>query len=120
MMMHEHLLHCLNLFLFVFWAPLTICVAAARFCDFYQLVPILTQLIFLISPILYQEKNLGKISLVANLNPIYKVLSLFRDSMIEGRFFFKESMILLILNIFMIIFSLILLEKERNNLVYYF
>ena len=110
----------LNILLFIFWAPLTICIMAARYCDFYQLIPILTQLVFLISPILYKEKNLGKISIIANLNPIYKVLAFFRDSMIEGRFFFTESLLLLFLNCFMILISLLILEKEKRNLVYYF
>ena len=83
----------MNLIIFIFWAPLIICLLAARYTDIYQLVPILTQLIFLMSPILYPEKNLGKLSFIANFNPIYKILALFRDSIIEVKLFFKESLL---------------------------
>tara|TARA_B100000242_G_C42702652_1_gene328654 strand:- start:42 stop:329 length:288 start_codon:yes stop_codon:yes gene_type:complete len=93
---------------------------AARYTDFYQLVPVATQLIFLISPILYQEKNLGRFSFLSNLNPIYKVLALFRDSIIEGKFFFKGSMIILLINLIMCLISLLILNKYKKRLVFYF
>lgn len=113
-------MHFINLIIFIFWAPLIICLLAARYTDIYQLVPILTQLIFLMSPILYPERNLGKLSFLANFNPIYKILALFRDSIIEGKFFFKESFSLLFLNIFMFFISLIILNKYKKRLVFYF
>ena len=46
----------------------------ARFKDFSQLVPIIMQLTFLVSPILYQKEGLGKASLIADLNPFYRIL----------------------------------------------
>ena len=113
-------IHLINIILFIFWAPLIVCLMAARYCDFYQLVPILTQLNFLISPILYKEKNLGKLSNIVNFNPIYKVLALFRDSIIQGQFFFKYSLTLLLVNLIMIILSLLLLDKYKKRLVFYF
>tara|TARA_B100000242_G_scaffold294372_1_gene276869 strand:- start:7670 stop:8458 length:789 start_codon:yes stop_codon:yes gene_type:complete len=113
-------MHFINLIIFIFWAPLIICLLAARYTDIYQLVPIVTQLIFLMSPILYPERNLGKLSFLANFNPIYKILALFRDSIIEGKFFFKESFSLLFLNIFMFFISLIILNKYKKRLVFYF
>ena len=96
-------IHFLNLIIFIFWLPLIICLVAARYTDIYQLVPICTQLIFLMSPILYPERNLGKISFLANLNPAYKILALFRDSIIEGKFFLKESVYLLFINLSILI-----------------
>ena len=113
-------IHFVNLIIFIFWAPLIICLLAARYTDIYQMVPILTQLIFLMSPILYPEKNLGKLSFIANFNPIYKILALFRDSIIEGKLFFKESLLLLILNSGMFFISLLLLNKYKKRLVFYF
>ena len=113
-------IHFVNLIIFIFWAPLIICLLAARYTDIYQLVPILTQLIFLMSPILYPEKNLGKLSFIASFNPIYKILALFRDSIIEGKFFFKDSLLLLILNLLIFLISLLLLNKYKKRLVFYF
>jgi lipopolysaccharide transport system permease protein len=113
-------IHFLNLIIFIFWAPLIICLLAARYTDIYQLVPIITQLIFLMSPILYQERNLGKLSFLADYNPIYKILALFRDSIMEGKFFFKESFTLLFLNSVMFFISLLLLNKYKKRLIFYF
>ena len=112
-------LYIVNLFLFILWFPLVICLAAVRYQDLYQLIPIITQLIFLLSPIFYTEKNLGDLTIIAKLNPIYKVLSLLRDSIIEGKFLIKESLILLLVNIFMIFISFIILRKNKKELIFY-
>ncbi len=48
----------LNVFLFIYWFPVLICLLGARYRDLYQLVPVVLQLAFLLSPILYQKKNL--------------------------------------------------------------
>ena len=47
-----------------------VCLLGARYRDFYQLVPIFLQLVFLLSPILYQKSNLGAMAWTANLNPL--------------------------------------------------
>ena len=49
-------------FVFVsFWVPTIVCLLGARYRDFYQLVPIVLQLVFLLSPILYKD-NLGEMA----------------------------------------------------------
>ena len=58
----------LNLFLFLFSAPMIVCLLGARYRDFYQLVPIALQLVFLLSPILYRKNNLGAMAWTANSN----------------------------------------------------
>lgn len=50
------LLPLVNLLLFVYWLPLLICLLGANYRDFYQLIPIGMQLVFLVSPILYQKR----------------------------------------------------------------
>ena len=112
-------IHLLNFFLFILWLPLIICLTAVKYQDIYQLIPIFTQLIFLLSPILYSEKNLGSLGLIARLNPIYRVLAVLRNSIIEGKFFFKISLILLIINILMILVSFYILSKKRKQLIFY-
>jgi len=52
----------LNLLLFLYWVPVLVCLLGARYRDVYQLVPIALQLVFLLSPILYEKKNLGALS----------------------------------------------------------
>ena len=39
-----------------------VCLLGARYRDFYQLVPIVLQLVFLLSPILYRKDNLGSMA----------------------------------------------------------
>ena len=112
-------IHILNLSLFILWLPLIICLLASKYQDLYQLIPIITQLIFLISPIFYTERNLGDLQNVANFNPIYKVLALLRDSMINGSLYFKASFILLIINLIMVVVSFMVLHKSKKNLVFY-
>ncbi len=112
-------LHLLNLFLFILWLPLLICLAAIKYQDLYQLLPLFTQLTFLLSPIFYTEKNLGNLTFIAKYNPIYQVLSLLRESIINGNFIFKESIILLLINLFMVIFSFRILEKTKKELIFY-
>ncbi len=109
----------INLFLFILWLPLIICLTAVRYQDLYQLIPIITQLIFLLSPIFYTEKNLGDLTIVAELNPIYKVLALIRDSCLMGEFFFSQAFILFIINLLMIFVSLIILSKSKKDLIFY-
>lgn len=112
-------IHILNLFLFILWLPLFICLAAVRYQDLYQLLPIFTQLIFLLSPIFYQERNLGELKIISDINPIYQVLALLRNSLINGEFLFGPAIILLILNIIMIFVALLILSKLKKTLIFY-
>ena len=112
-------IHLINVAIFIFWAPLIICILASRYCDIYQLIPIATQLIFLLSPILYAEKSLGPLSAVADYNPIYKVLALFRDSIIQGTYYWREGFLLLFINFIMTILAINLLESRKNEIIFY-
>ena len=69
----------LNLFLFLFWAPTIVCLGA-RYRDFYQLVPIVPASFFAFAN-LHRKDNLGAMAWTANLNPLYRVLSLFATLM---------------------------------------
>ena len=106
----------LNLFIFFHWVPLILCLIGARFTDFSQFVPLFTQLIFLVSPILYQKKMMGPLSWLADWNPIYQVLSPLRLSIIEGQIFWGQSLLLLAVNVAGCLVSVMLLERNRKIL----
>ena len=106
----------LNLFLFLFWAPTIICLLGARYRDFYQLVPIVLQLVFLLSPILYRKDNLGVMAWTANLNPFYRVLGLLRHSLIVGEVQWFASLMVLGLNLLGMWVALYWLNRERPHL----
>tara|TARA_Y100000991_G_scaffold197976_1_gene168773 strand:- start:9 stop:794 length:786 start_codon:yes stop_codon:yes gene_type:complete len=109
----------LNLLLFIFWLPLFICLIGIKYCDLFQFIPIFTQILFLVSPILYPEKNLDKYQILAQFNPIYQVLKILRESIIDGKFFFYESVLVLLINLVMIILALKLLRQKEKSLIFY-
>ena len=106
----------LNFSLFMFWLPLIICLIGARFKDFYQLVPIILQLVFLLSPILYEKSNLGSMQWIATFNPLYSAFSPLRDSIIHGHHAMQANIIQALINIVGLWLSLLLLKKERKQL----
>jgi len=106
----------LNLILFIYWFPLLVCLISVRFTDFAQLVPIILQLVFLTSPILYQKESLGDLSWITNFNIIYRVLDPLRVSIINGRIDYFESVLILIINLLGLILSIFLLNKESKRL----
>ncbi|MCP9799199.1 ABC transporter permease [Synechococcus sp. RedBA-s] len=106
----------LNLFAFMFWVPLIICLLGARYRDFYQLVPIVLQLVFLLSPILYEKERLGPLMWTATFNPLYQILSSLRDCLIAGQLQWTPVLSGLLINIVGLLISLWLLEKERRHL----
>ncbi len=112
-------LHLLNIFIFIFWAPLFIGMLAIRFCDLFQLVPIVLQLNFLLSPILYEEKNLGDYSFLMNFNPLYKILAAFRDSIINANFDFDIFFKIFFVNILMVMVSLYFFSKKKKRIIFY-
>ncbi len=112
-------LHLLNIAIFMFWAPLIICILGIRFCDLFQLVPLFLQLNFLLSPILYEEKSIGKISFYMNFNPLYKILGTFRDSIINGEFLISKFIIIFLFNIIMFLISLSLFNSKKKKIIFY-
>ena len=106
----------LNLFLFLFWAPTIVCLLGARYRDFYQLVPIVLQLVFLLSPILYRKDNLGAMAWTSNLNPFYRVLSPVRHSLMAGEVQWSAGLLLLGLNLLGLWLALHWLNRERPHL----
>ena len=109
----------LNLCLFLYWFPLLVCLLGARYRDLYQLVPIVLQLVFLLSPILYEKKNLGAMAWTANLNPLYRILSPIRHTLMAGELQLGVGLCLLIVNIFGLWISIYLLNRDRQNIPFW-
>jgi lipopolysaccharide transport system permease protein len=106
----------LNLLLFLWWLPVIVCLLGARYRDLYQLVPIILQLIFLLSPILYEKKSLGALSWTADLNPLYHVLSSLRHSLIYGTILGWQDCLLLVVNLLGIYGATRLINRDRRHL----
>ena len=82
-----------NLFVFIYWFPVIICLISVRFTDIAQLVPIVLQLVFLTSPILYRKESLGSLGWITNLNFIYQILDPIRISIINGYINYAHSIL---------------------------
>lgn len=109
----------INFLISMFWIPLIISLIIARFQDIKQIIPVIIHFLFLTSPILYYEKQLGPLKYIVRFNPVYNYIRLVRDSIIENSFLLNENIILLIINIFGILLSIKLLNKSRKNLPFY-
>ncbi len=106
----------LNFVLFLYWFPVLVCLLGARYRDLYQLVPIVLQLVFLLSPILYKKDNLGSMMWTADFNPFYRVLSPIRDSLMAGELQWWPCLAILLVNALAICFALRLINQERPYL----
>ena len=106
----------LNLIIFIYWFPLLVCLASVRFNDIAQLVPIILQLVFLTSPILYRKESLGDLNWITNFNFIYKVIEPIRMSLIDGYIIFTDVFLLLIINVVGLILTIYYLHSERKRL----
>lgn len=107
------LLPLLNFVLALYWLPVLVCMLGARYRDLYQLVPIVLQLMFLLSPILYTAKSLGRFAWMADLNLPYLLLARVRDALISGSPHLLQNTAILGLNLVGILIALNRLNKQR-------
>ena len=105
-----------NLLVFIYWFPLLLCMAGAVFEDIYQLIPVILQLVFLLSPILYDKAALGTFKWTAQINPIYQFVSCIRNGLISGTNSGIQLGILAIVNLVGLCYSLWVLNKTRSRL----
>ena len=106
----------INLFVFIYWFPVIICLISVRFTDIAQLVPIALQLVFLTSPILYRKESLGSLGWITNLNFIYQILDPVRESIINGFTNYQHSILLLGFNFVGLLLTIKLLNFESKRL----
>ena len=110
------LLPLINLLIFIYWFPLLLCLLGARYEDFFQLVPIVLQLMFRLTPILYRKETLGSLSWTADINPLYRVLSSLRHAMMQGDVKFEQVLPMLIINLLGVYTSAWLLQRQSHKL----
>ena len=56
-----------------------------KFKDAGQLFPVIFQLMFFTSPIMFFKSAMGRAYIIAQYNPIYRILSSVRGSLIDGQ-----------------------------------
>jgi lipopolysaccharide transport system permease protein len=113
------ILHFINLGLFIFWLQLLISILGSKFTDLFQLLPVITNLVFLLSPILYKKENLGSFNFIADFNPIYQILRLLRTSLINGIPNIELGLLVFFSNLIFIFLSLYIYLKMEKKLIFY-
>ena len=106
----------INFLVFMYWVPLMVSILGLKYKDFYQLIPVVLQLMFLLSPILYKKDTLGKLSITADLNPFFQAISFLRESLITGNLSYTKLFLMTVVNIFGLIFSMYLLKRVKKQL----
>ena len=106
----------LNLFIFIYWFPVIVCLICVRFTDIAQLVPIVLQLVFLTSPILYRKESLGSLDWITNLNFIYQILDPLRISIISGYINYQHSILIFCINLIGLFCTIKLIDVESKRL----
>ena len=106
----------INFVLAMFWIPSLICFMGLWIKDLYQLIPSVLQLLFLLTPILYDKSVLGKASIVADLNLIFRYMSPLRESLISNNINIVDTLNLFILNIVGILLVLNCIRLNKKNI----
>lgn len=106
----------MNLLIFMYWFPVIIALIGLRYKDLYQLIPIILQLVFLISPFLYEKETLGSYSWIADLNPLYQVINSFRETLLTGDLSLKKFIPITLINIIGTLIAIKILNRSKKVL----
>ena len=84
--------------------------------DFAEIVPLVTTIIFLGSPILYPASRLDDFAWIAKVNIPYRVLDLVRTAILTGEVNYLECFFTLIAGLVLLLFTFSYLERNRTKI----
>jgi len=84
--------------------------------DFAEIVPLVTTIIFLGSPILYPASRLDDFAWIAKVNIPYRVLDLVRTAILTGEVNYLECFFILIAGLVLLLFTFSYLERNRTKI----
>ena len=84
--------------------------------DFAEIVPLLTTIIFLGSPILYPASRLDNLAWIANVNIPYRILDIVRNSILTGEVNYLKCFFVLISELIILLLTFSYLEKKRTKI----
>jgi ABC-type polysaccharide/polyol phosphate export permease len=98
------------------WLTLLIAPIAVSIADLQQLMPVLLQIGFLSSPILFYRQSLGSLSWITNLNPLYAWVRLARDPFL-GQPHWGMQTLVIVGQIIIALLLLIRLDKKPMKVI---
>lgn len=106
----------INLLLGCLWLSLLIAPIAVGLADLNQLVPVLLQIGFLASPILFYRQSLGGLAWVSDINPLYAWVRLARDPFLGNPHWGLQGLVL-IGQLLLVLGLLAQLESKRMRII---
>ena len=108
----------INLFLFCIVVQIFFALAGLLFQDLYQIIPMLLQLTFLSSPVLFSKINLGEHQWIANWNPLFLILAPVRQAAIDGHLALGQQLAILGANLLACALLVLGLGRWRQWIVF--
>ena len=102
------------LLLFLFSIGTFLAYLSARFKDFIQIIPLIIQITFVTSPIMYPKKGLGPLAEYLLINPIYLVFDVIRTSIISPGEFPSSMQFIPVIFITLFLMSILALRIMRK------
>ena len=91
-----------------------------KFKDAGQLFPVIFQLMFFTSPIMFFRSAMGKAYIIAQYNPIYRLLSSVRGSLIDGNISIVLQLITLPILLLTSYFIYRRIVRMRNKIILWY
>ena len=85
--------------------------------DIGQIIPVIVQLLFLISPIMYQKEALRSLQFVTKLNPLFQYLEPVREAFISGNVDTLWTFIDLTVSVIFLIISIKLVINLKYKII---
>ncbi|QEY32419.1 hypothetical protein EVJ50_09515 [Synechococcus sp. RSCCF101] len=105
-----------NLLLACLWIAMLLAPLSARLADLPQIMPILLQIAFLSSPILFYSRSLGPLQWVAGFNPLYAMVQLLRAPL-TGEMAWGAQLVALAVQIPLALLLLLRLDRQRMRIL---
>ena len=110
----------INLFFVVFIIAGLIALVGAKYKDIAQLIPVILQLIFLASPIMFYKEAMGRAYIVSKYNILYRSLDSVRAALLDGKVFLSKELILLPVLIIISYYSYKSILRLRNKIMLWY
>lgn len=101
----------------VFAISIIISIISAFIKDLAQIIPVILNLLFLTSPIMYPKEALGNLDFVPRFNLLYFYLDPLRNTFINGEINYFNSFLLLFISIIFLLISLKIVIKNKFKII---
>ena len=110
----------INLFLVVFFISGLVSLIGAKFKDIAQLVPVILQLFFLSSPIMFFKESMGRAYIISKYNILYRALSSVRTALLDGDISLLGQLLFLPFITFLCFLIYKYINKLRNKIILWY